>query len=230
MHTALVARPFHQVDVFTDAAYRGNPVAVVMDAEGLSIEQMQRFERWTNLSEATFVLPPTDPGADYRVRIFTPVAELAFAGHPTVGTCHAWLSAKGAPSRSDDVVQQCTAGLVKIHRTVDGLAFAAPPLLRDGPVEDVLLERIASLLGVARAGIVDAQWADNGPGWVGVLFAGLRGTGVLPERRCDREGSSYRQPERRARALANADRPSQPAVRGEPGDGARPGGPCSCLT
>ena len=171
MHTALVARPFHQVDVFTDEAYRGNPVAVVMDAEGLSIEQMQRFARWTNLSEATFVLPPTDPGADYRVRIFSPVAELPFAGHPTLGTCHAWLSAKGAPSRSDDVVQQCTAGLVKIHRTVDGLAFAAPPLVRDGPVEEVLLERIASLLGVARAGIVDAQWADNGPGWVGVLLA-----------------------------------------------------------
>lgn len=185
MHTANVRRPFRQVDVFTTTPYHGNPVAVVLDAEGLSTGQMQRFAHWTNLSETTFVLPPTAPGADYRVRIFTPVAELPFAGHPTLGTCHAWLAAGhdaelgadgGADGRADgradggDIVQQCAAGLVTIRRTADGLAFAAPPLLREGPVEEALLERIASMVGITRSEIVDAQWADNGPGWVAVLL------------------------------------------------------------
>jgi len=165
-----MARPFHQVDVFTTAPYHGNPVAVVLDAEGLDTEQMQRFAHWTNLSETTFVLPPTDPGADYRVRIFTPVAELPFAGHPTLGTCHAWLAATGTPRITRDFVQESAAGLVRVRQTPDGLAFAAPPLLRDGPVEESLLERIADLLGIPRTGIVDAQWADNGPGWVAVLL------------------------------------------------------------
>jgi PhzF family phenazine biosynthesis protein len=180
-----VRRPFRQVDVFTTTPYHGNPVAVVLDAEGLSTGQMQRFAHWTNLSETTFVLPPTAPGADYRVRIFTPVAELPFAGHPTLGTCHAWLAAGhdtelgadgGADGRADgradggDIVQQCAAGLVTIRRTADGLAFAAPPLLREGPVEEALLERIASMVGITRSEIVDAQWADNGPGWVAVLL------------------------------------------------------------
>jgi PhzF family phenazine biosynthesis protein len=163
-------RPFSQVDVFTSTPYRGNPVAVVLDGDGLSAEQMQRFANWTNLSETTFVLPPGDPGADYRVRIFTPVAELPFAGHPTLGTCHAWLGAGGAPRGSDVIVQECRAGLVTLRRTPDGLAFAAPPVLRDGPVDDELQARIADVLRIDRSAIVDASWADNGPGWVAVLL------------------------------------------------------------
>jgi PhzF family phenazine biosynthesis protein len=164
-------RPFRQIDVFTTVAYRGNPVAVVLDSRDLDSEQMQRFAHWTNLSETTFVLPPNDPGADYRVRIFTPVAELPFAGHPTLGTCHAWLSAGGVPKRDDLIVQECNAGLIPIRRTDAGLAFAGPPLVRSGPVEDSLVDEIASVLGIERSAIVDTQWADNGPGWVAVLLA-----------------------------------------------------------
>jgi PhzF family phenazine biosynthesis protein len=163
-------RPFRQVDVFTDRAYRGNPLAVVLDSSDLDGEQMQRFANWTNLSETSFVLPPNDPGADYRVRIFTPVAELPFAGHPTLGTCHAWLSSGGVPARGDLIVQECNAGLIPIRRSVDGLAFAAPPLVRDGPVDEPLVEQIASVLRLDRSAIVDAQWVDNGPGWVAVLL------------------------------------------------------------
>jgi PhzF family phenazine biosynthesis protein len=166
-------RPFSQVDVFTTVPYRGNPVAVVLDADGLAAEQMQRFANWTNLSETTFVLPPSDPGdpgADYRVRIFTPVAELPFAGHPTLGTCHAWLEAGGTPRRAGVIVQECGAGLVTLRHTPEGLAFAAPPVLRDGPVDDELQARIADVLGLDRSAIADAAWADNGPGWVAVLL------------------------------------------------------------
>jgi PhzF family phenazine biosynthesis protein len=163
-------RPFRQVDVFTERPYRGNPLAVVLDSTDLDGEQMQRFANWTNLSETAFVLPPDDPGADYRVRIFTPVAELPFAGHPTLGTCHAWLEAGGAPARDDLIVQECKAGLIPIRRDGDGLAFAAPPLVRSGPVEEPVVDQIASALRIDRAAIVDAQWADNGPGWVAVLL------------------------------------------------------------
>jgi PhzF family phenazine biosynthesis protein len=163
-------RPFRQVDVFAPAPYRGNPVAVVLDGADLTTEQMQRFAHWTNLSETTFVLAPTEAEADYRVRIFTPMAELSFAGHPTLGTCHAWLSAGGAAKRADVVVQQCGAGLVPIRRSDDGLAFAAPPLVRSGPVDEALVERIASVLGIERAAILDTQWVDNGPGWVAALL------------------------------------------------------------
>jgi PhzF family phenazine biosynthesis protein len=163
-------RPFCQVDVFADELYLGNPVAVVLDGKGLSTEDMQRFACWTNLSETTFVLPPEAAGADYRVRIFTPSRELPFAGHPTLGTCHAWLTGGGIPQRGDVVIQECDAGLIGL-RPIDGaLAFAAPPLLRSGPVDDETLRRIVSALGVDRADIVDAQWVDNGPGWVGVLL------------------------------------------------------------
>jgi PhzF family phenazine biosynthesis protein len=165
-------RPFRQVDVFTAERYRGNPVAVVLDGHGLGTEAMQRFAHWMNLSETTFVLPPESEDADYRVRIFTPVLELPFAGHPTLGTCHAWLEAGGAPRHDEQVVQECAAGLVPVRRTPDGLAFAAPPLVREGPVEEELVGRIASALGIDRAAIVDAQWADNGPGWVAVLLSG----------------------------------------------------------
>ncbi|GAB1511433.1 PhzF family phenazine biosynthesis protein [Actinophytocola sp. KF-1] len=163
-------REFQQVDVFTDTPYLGNPVAVVLDGQGLSTADMQRFARWTNLSETTFVLPPASPAADYAVRIFTPTTELPFAGHPTLGTCHAWLSAATGPA-GDTVVQECGAGLVTIRRAGGRLAFAAPPLIRSGPVEEPLVARIADVLGVGRDGIVDVRWADNGPGWIAVLLA-----------------------------------------------------------
>ena len=132
---------------------------------------MQRFAHWTNLSETTFVLPPTDPRADYRVRIFTASVELPFAGHPTLGTCHAWLEHGGSPHDPAAVVQECGAGLVRVRQTDDGLAFAAPPLVRSGPVDDEVVAHIADVLGIAVAEIVDAQWVDNGPGWVAVLLA-----------------------------------------------------------
>lgn len=163
-------RSFQQVDVFGGEALGGNPLAVVLDAEGLSTEEMQLLARWTNLSETAFLLPPESPEADYRVRIFTLARELPFAGHPTLGSCHAWLTAGGEPQRSDRVVQECGAGLVPVRRGAGMLAFAAPPLLRSGPVEDAFVDELASVLGVGRGEIVDAQWVDNGPGWVGVLL------------------------------------------------------------
>lgn len=162
-------RRFCQVDVFADVPYLGNPVAVVLDGDGLSTEQMQRFAAWTNLSETTFVTPPTTAAADYAVRIFTPSTELPFAGHPTLGSCHAWLSATGTDK--DRVLQECSAGAIPIRRSGDVLAFAAPPLMRSGPVDDALLTQIAAALGIGRTDIVDAQWVDNGPGWVAVLLA-----------------------------------------------------------
>jgi PhzF family phenazine biosynthesis protein len=163
-------RRFSQVDCFTPSAYHGNPCAVVLDGDGLDTERMQRFAHWMNLSETTFVLPPTEPDADYRVRIFTPVAELPFAGHPTIGTCHAWLEGGGTPVAGDEIVQECGIGLVHIRRTPDGLGFAAPSLIRSGPVEESLIGQIAETLGIERRAIIDAQWADNGPGWVAVLL------------------------------------------------------------
>jgi PhzF family phenazine biosynthesis protein len=163
-------RPFRQVDVFTTTPYLGNPVAVVLEADGLTVEEMQRFARWTNLSETTFVLPPTSVTADYRVRIFTPSTELPFAGHPSLGTCHAWLAEGGEPAAGDPIVQECGIGLVPIRRAEHGLSFAAPPLLRSGDVDEALVERIARQLRIDRGEIVDAQWADNGPGWVAVLL------------------------------------------------------------
>jgi PhzF family phenazine biosynthesis protein len=164
------ARRFRQVDVFAEAPYAGNPVAVVLDAEELELEAMQAFARWTNLSETTFLFPPQDPAADYRVRIFTPAAELPFAGHPTLGSCHAWLEAGGHPRRPDAIVQECAAGLVDVRRTEAGLAFAAPALIRSGPVEEPLVQHIADVLRIHRTAVKDAQWVDNGPGWVAVLL------------------------------------------------------------
>lgn len=163
-------RPFSQVDVFTAVPLLGNPVAVVRDATGLSTETMQAFTDWTNLSEATFLLPPTDSRADYRVRIFCPGRELPFAGHPTLGTCHAWLEAGGQP-KGADVVQECGAGLVRIRRRGDLLAFLAPPLRRSGPLDEADVALLARGLGVDRAEIIDHQWCDNGPGWQAVLLA-----------------------------------------------------------
>jgi PhzF family phenazine biosynthesis protein len=163
-------RAFAQVDVFTTVACLGNPVAVVLDGAGLATEDMQRFASWTNLSETTFVVPPTSSAADYRVRIFTPALELPFAGHPTLGTCHAWLTSGQVGRDPDAVVQECAAGLVTVRRVAEGLAFAAPPLVRSGPVDEALVRRMADVLGVERAEIVDAQWVDNGPGWVAALL------------------------------------------------------------
>ncbi|WP_156760327.1 PhzF family phenazine biosynthesis protein [Microbacterium karelineae] len=161
---------FRQVDVFSPEPLLGNPVAVVHDADALTDEQMAAFARWTNLSETTFLLAPTDPSADYRLRIFTPGGELPFAGHPTLGSAHAWLEAGGAP-RGDEIVQECAVGLVTLRRDEGRLSFAAPPLARSGPVDDELLVRIADALGIARGAIVEAAWCDNGPGWVGVRLA-----------------------------------------------------------
>jgi PhzF family phenazine biosynthesis protein len=166
-----VSYQFRQVDVFTDTPYLGNALAVVLGADRLSDDQMRSFARWTNLSETTFVLAPRASGADYRVRIFTPTSELPFAGHPTLGTCHAWLEAGGRPAGADAIVQECDAGLITVRRTEAGLAFAAPPLVRSGPVDEPVAERVARGLGISRSDMVDIQWADNGPGWVAVLLA-----------------------------------------------------------
>ncbi len=163
-------RQFRQVDVFAGAPYRGNPLAVVLGADGLDADEMSQFANWTNLSETTFVLAPGDDQADYQVRIFTPGQELPFAGHPTLGTCHAWLEAGGQPRRPGVVVQQCGAGLVTIRRDAVGLAFAAPPLVRSGPVDEPLASRVAGILRIGRDEIADLQWADNGPGWIAVLL------------------------------------------------------------
>ncbi len=163
-------RRFQQVDVFAPEPLRGNPVAVVLDAGDLSTEQMEHFTRWTNLSEATFLLPPTDPAADYGVRIFTAAGELPFAGHPTLGSCHAWLQAGGQPRDQRLTIQECGAGLIPVRRDGDQLAFQAPPLRRSGPVAPTHLEDIARILGIGSADIVDSQWADNGPGWVAVML------------------------------------------------------------
>jgi len=163
-------RPFQQVDVFTSDAYGGNPVAVVLDGAQISESAMQRVATWMNLSETTFVLAPTEPDADYKVRIFTPSVELPFAGHPTLGTCHAWLEAGGAPKDTQTIVQECGAGLISVRRTDDGLAFAAPRLTRSGPVDPDELVDIAGDLALDPGRIVDAEWTDNGPGWVSVLL------------------------------------------------------------
>ncbi|WP_367344636.1 PhzF family phenazine biosynthesis protein [Stenotrophomonas bentonitica] len=159
--------PFVQVNVFSTDPLLGNPLAVVLDAEGLSDARMAAFARWTNLSETTFVSAPTDPRADYRVRIFTTLGELPFAGHPTLGSCHAWLATGGVPQGAE-IVQECGIGLVRIRRSETGFAFDAPPLLREGPLEPALRARVVAGLGVAAGDVVDARWVDNGPPWIAV--------------------------------------------------------------
>jgi PhzF family phenazine biosynthesis protein len=170
----MTRRRFAQLDVFASDPLSGNPLAVVLDGEGLTGEEMQRITDWTNLSEATFLLPPIDPRADYRVRIFCPGRELPFAGHPTLGSCAAWLDAGGVPQRDDQIVQECGTGLIPIRRDGDRLAFAAPPMLRRGPVEAELLAERLHQLGLDLPGaeqvVVDAAWIDNGPGWMGILL------------------------------------------------------------
>jgi PhzF family phenazine biosynthesis protein len=162
-------RPFKQVDVFTATPYLGNPLAVVLDGTGLSEQQMQQFTNWTNLSECTFLLPPTQAEADYKVRIFCPGRELPFAGHPTLGTCHAWLQADGKP-QGEFIVQECGVGLVRIKADADRLAFAAPPLVKRGPLDEADVQLIARGLGVQRSDIVAHSWCDNGPNWRGVML------------------------------------------------------------
>ncbi|MBP8270735.1 MAG: PhzF family phenazine biosynthesis protein [Sphaerotilus sp.] len=159
------------LDVFTAEPLKGNPLAVVIDAEGLSDAQMAAYARWTNLSETTFLLPPTDPAADYRVRIFTPGGELPFAGHPTLGSCQAWLDAGGVPRQAGVVVQECGVGLVQV-RQIDGapsrLAFAAPPLRRSGPAEPAVVAQVLRALQIGADAVLGVEWIDNGPGWLGV--------------------------------------------------------------
>lgn len=162
---------YNTVDVFTATPLKGNALAVVHDAIGLSDATMQKFAHWTNLSETTFLLPPTDPRADYRVRIFFPQNELPFAGHPTLGTCHAWLAAGGKPRSENEIVQECGVGLVRVRRNGNRLAFAAPPLRRGGDVDAATLTAVCRSLGIERKAVRAAQWVDNGPGWVAVMLA-----------------------------------------------------------
>lgn len=162
-------RAFKQIDVFTGQAYFGNALAVVLDGSDLDDAAMQRFAAWTNLSETTFVLPPTDASADYSLRIFTPGGELPFAGHPTLGSCHAWLQAGGLPKNKDFIVQQCQVGLVKILRDGTRQAFAAPALKRYAPSPEQLVQ-VTAALGLTAQHILAAQWLDNGPLWLGLLL------------------------------------------------------------
>lgn len=160
---------FKQLDVFSSVSLKGNPLAVVLGADSLTDQQMADFANWTNLSETTFLLTPRDPRADYRVRIFTTLKELPFAGHPTLGTCHAWLQAGGVP-KGEEIIQECEIGLVRVRRQGQQLAFIAPPLLRSGVVESSVLERVRLALGLAPGAIVRSQWVDNGAGWLAVML------------------------------------------------------------
>ena len=166
----MTQRNFSMVDVFGDGLFAGNPLAVIAGAEDLDTAQMQRIANWTNLSETTFLLPPANPAADYRVRIFTVDRELPFAGHPTLGSCHAWLQHGGRPRDESLIVQECGAGLVTIRRDGERLAFAAPPLIRSGPLTEDEMAEVLSVLRIERLAVVDASWVSNGPGWVAVLL------------------------------------------------------------
>ena len=181
-------RRFQIVDVFSATRFSGNPVAVVLDAEGLSTDDMLRITRWMNLSETTFLLPPESAGADYRARIFTLDREMPFAGHPTLGSCAAWLDAGNRAADSQRVVQECGAGLVAVRRMDALFAFAAPPLLKSGPPDDATADNACEFLGIERDAVVDMAWIDNGPGWLGVLLptatavAALRPAAAYPRR------------------------------------------------
>ena len=178
-----MARDFQLVDVFGSADFSGNPLAVIADGEGLDTEAMFTITRWLNLSETCFLLPPTAPEADYRVRIFTLQRELPFAGHPTLGTCHAWLAGGGTPKNPDRIIQECGAGLIPLSRDSSRLAFAAPPLLREGPVDETRIAELADLLRLDRSAIVEAAWVDNGPGWIGLRLDSAEAVLALePER------------------------------------------------
>ncbi|MCJ1700964.1 PhzF family phenazine biosynthesis protein [Rathayibacter festucae] len=175
-------RRFAQVDVFGAEPFLGNPVAVVVDGDGVSDASMAAFARWTNLSETTFLLPPTTPEADYRLRILTPRRELPFAGHPTLGSAHAWLAAGGVPRDAGVLVQECAAGLVRLRVSDGAIAFAAPPRQLTGPVDEPTLARAAAALGLAREEILGHEWADNGPGWLALrLESAERVLAIRPE-------------------------------------------------
>ncbi|GAA4682904.1 PhzF family phenazine biosynthesis protein [Frondihabitans cladoniiphilus] len=165
------SRAFAQVDVFSSTPYLGNPVAVILDGDGLSEEEMLRVAKWTNLSETTFLLTPTDSDADYRVRIFTPGGELPFAGHPTLGSAHAWVENGGVPQRPDVIVQECQAGLVSLRRDEGALSFQAPPTVRSGPIEAGYLADITTSFSLSVDDVVAHQWVDNGPGWCVIQLA-----------------------------------------------------------
>jgi len=166
-----MARRFRQVDVFSERALLGNPLAVVLDGDGLSSDEMQAFANWTNLSETVFVTTPERAEADYALRIFTPTFELPFAGHPTLGACFSWLDAGGSPRQPEEIVQECALGLVRISRRGDHLAFGAPEMVRFGDVDATTLQRAARVLGIELDAIVASHHVDNGPGWLGVMLA-----------------------------------------------------------
>lgn len=172
---------YHMLDVFGEGDFSGNPLAVIADAQGLDDAALNRIANWLNLPETTFLLPPTDPEADYRVRIFTPTGELPFAGHPTLGTCHAWLSMGNRPKHPGRVVQQCAVGLVTVRQAEDGgrLAFAAPPLVRSGPLDAETLDQAIRVLGIAPGDVVEAVWVDNGPGWLAILLPSVEAVMAL---------------------------------------------------
>ena len=167
----MTTRPFSQVDVFASGPLTGNPVAVVHDATGLTDDEMAALALWTNLSETTFLLPPTDPAADYRLRIFTPQQELPFAGHPTLGSAHAWLGAGGVPAQDGRLVQECGLGLIELRREDETLAFRAPGFLREGEVDDASLRQAVTSLRIDEDRVVRSNWIDNGPGWLGIELA-----------------------------------------------------------
>ena len=189
----MTSRAFRQIDVFGSGPFTGNPVAVVLGADDLDTEEMKRISAWTNLSECTFVLQPTDPAADYRVRIFSLTTELPFAGHPTLGTARAWMDAGGVPATPGRLVQECGVGLVPLRVDADGttLAFAAPALIRGGEVEADVLADVVAILGIDAADVVTAEWIDNGPGWIGVLLRDAEAVlAVAPDRsRASRTGA-----------------------------------------
>lgn len=163
-------RPFQLVDVFSEQPFLGNPLAVVHEADELSAEEMQTITRWINFSETAFLMRPTTQEADYRVRIFTPARELPFAGHPTLGSCQAWLNHDGIPRNAMRIVQECAAGLIPLKREENTLAFAAPPLIRTGPVEAAKLAELAQVLRIDQSRFIASQWVDNGPGWVAIML------------------------------------------------------------
>ena len=176
-------RRFVQIDVFSSRPYRGNPVAVVVDCDGLDAVEMQQFARWTNLSETTFLLPPTSTAADYRVRFFTPTEELSFAGHPTLGSAYAWLIHGGSPRSLNTIVQECEVDLINVRRDGSSLSFAAPSLLRGGAVEESMLADAATSLGIRREAIIDSAWIDNGPGWLGIqLGSAVQVLAIKPQK------------------------------------------------
>src|SRR6187431_1033724 len=165
-----MTRRLIQVDVFGESPFLGNPLAVVLDADGIDDATMATISRWTNLSETTFVVPPTSDAADYRVRIWTPFGELPFAGHPTLGTCWAWRSNGGVSKQPHETVQECGAGLITVRDDGDRLAFAAPPLVRGGPVDEDLVGEVVDAMGLDPSDVEDSQWVDNGPGWMALLL------------------------------------------------------------